>query len=1174
MQAENMFKNFGRLIALLAPTHSKKLESKARDMGRRQNPVVEPSGNVSKALTDRHVSQAKKFAKTHDWHKALKEWSTAKSLASEQANVSNRIYIGESRALRALARSHLARPKIEEAIEMKGRHATLLNEYASVLADLGENGRAIDLMIEVVGASPTSERFAQLISLYADEGMHERAHSTLSAAIPRYPQDPILREAEIALRLKFGDIGSDATLLDSLSATDYLFLDKRVSQSMPEVALTIGSENENIYVQRILNANRCIAPFSEKDDPNSVTAFAVWGATKSGRHDLLRMYAEKLKKPLLTLEYGFVSSLDIALNKAAQHSLIVNPGPIYFDSTQPTAAEKDLNDPAFSLTRDQIRRAENCIALLRDTKVTKYNHAPVLDMEVRLGEKIRPRILLVDQRFGDKSISMGLASASSFKAMFDCALAMKDHDILVKMHPDAISGGKGSYLKELVDSCDDPRITVIDYEVNPFSLFDVVDKVFVVVSQLGFEAAFSQKEVWCFGVAFYSGWGVTVDKVPVPRRRVPRTVAEVFHVFYLRYSRYWVPDSANHELEDLIDYVVANRAVITAPVNLPVSPSSVAKKILFIVPSGRAGASGRYMQTLGESLTSLGYSVTILAEGKGYPIRNGVRWRTLDFDGSKLTHALRQRLVEFSPDIIYMNGVRTRAQRAALEIMYLTGARLAVQSEDDDVDVYKHRRPSGRISHLTELDKEHVTYEEAAKFLSNLDWSSTLNVLFDPAYDRWIDPLLRIIINRAAELHTAIWYPFAERLRAEYGKPTLVVPPVASAGDFSRPMLTHSERCDVLRRYEIDPDKIVFFLGGSIYEYSDGFQLFLKAINHLARFAPGKIALIIAGKSTVDVDSLLNDTLDPEIQRIYLQRPSDAVFMELTKASDVCCSPGGDNRFELYRLPSRLVKAMAMGKPIVVGSCGFGATLQHGLNAVIIDGNDPLAWADRMASLLNSETRERIGRGARDFALIHFEPSVVASRLSDAFQNMRSGTQGNFLNITVSGKSRKTDIPLEIDAPLYKPLASLFGNGMDDVSDVLHIGPSCLASLSDYIRMAPRRVGLKGGIQTEMAEVGGSNKDIEVIAADTHPIDSVREWAAGSRALLVCELNGECETISYSDLIAAASKFRWIILSITGTTSVNPAEIARMIADGNTQAEVIDIPADGNKVFVIASRSF
>lgn len=332
--------------------------------------------------------------------------------------------------------------------------------------------------------------------------------------------------------------------------TAHLFSDVAFPFRRGVTTLPWRVRDKDVYLPEMLDFACVIAPFADPRQAGDVDVFCSFGVTDHMTHNLAREAAAKSGKPLVTLEYGFISSLDIALKGSRQHSIILSKGPAYYDSTQPTYGEAHLNSPAYSLSPEQQARARNTIDKIVDRRVTKYNHAPDLDLGEPLSTSSRPRILLVDQRYGDASVRKGLADDETFERMLDFALAQRGHDILVKLHPDAIGGGKGSYFAKLLTSRSvDKRVIRIDFDVNPYALFGVVSQVCVASSQLGFEALMAGKEVHCFGVPFYAGWGLTEDHVDVQRRERTRTLEEVFHLYYLECSRYYVPGVGLTELE-------------------------------------------------------------------------------------------------------------------------------------------------------------------------------------------------------------------------------------------------------------------------------------------------------------------------------------------------------------------------------------------------------------------------------------------------------------------------------------------------------------------------------------------------------------------------------------------------------------------------------------------------
>lgn len=97
-------------------------------------------------------------------------------------------------------------------------------------------------------------------------------------------------------------------------------------------------------------------------------------------------------------------------------------------------------------------------------------------------------------------------------------------------------------------------------EINPVSLLEIVDKVYVVTSQLGFEALMMGKEVHVFGAPFYAGYGLTIDYQKCERRTNKRSLEEMFYITYINYSYYVNPEKGERcEIEEAIDYLIKLR---------------------------------------------------------------------------------------------------------------------------------------------------------------------------------------------------------------------------------------------------------------------------------------------------------------------------------------------------------------------------------------------------------------------------------------------------------------------------------------------------------------------------------------------------------------------------------------------------------------------------------------
>ena len=1008
-----------------------------------------------------------------------------------------------SKAFKNLADCHRHNGDFENAAAVIRRGTALhpddfhlAERLAKFAIAAGFSDRAIAHLRELIANFPEANLamvYRQISEAFLAEGMLDRAEDALNEGILKFPEELRLREAKARLLTARGNLvlaaewqapsppaGDNESIRDPAIAdfTAHLFGGRFEPFGQGVVSIPIHLNEVNQHLPAMLDFAECISPLREPYQAARVDVFTTWGATDSPSHNLARELAAAHAKPLLCIEYGFISSLGLAINNSPQHSIIICPDSIYFDATRPSFLESRLNSSDYQITGEQQTRVENCISNIVRHRITKYNHAPQTDLSNLFPANGRKRILLVDQRFGDNSVEKGLGSERSFQRMLEAALRMPDHDIIFKLHPDAISGGQGSYLGRLVPKPLPRNITVIDFDVNPFCLFEVVDKVFVCTSQFGFEALMAGKEVHCFGVPFYAGWGLTHDRMAIPRRNRARSLHEIFQLFYIEHSRYFSPTRGVADLEDLIDYLVESKASeenhqITSTADVGTGTSDQRLKILIILPSGRLGASGRYIQNLGWSLCQLGCRVMVLAEGSSPPTDNGVRWLTLEFEGNRLAPSVRETITAFAPDIIYENGVRSRAQRAALEAMVLTNARFAMQSEDDDVQVFETHHGKAAADALTLIDMPTLAAKDIARFLQHNNWRHSLNVLLDPEFDRWVEPLLRVFCYRLASLHTAIWQPFAERLAREYAVPTMVVPPVASAADFERLPISPDERGRILRTYGIGPNHVVIFIGGALYSYSDEYAIFLDALNLTFAKTGRAMALVVtSSRSSLPVARMARERLLPGIAVADLGRAEDTAYMEMLKACDVVCSPGLPDSFNRFRLPSRLVKAMAMGKAVLTCRCGFGESLENGVNAFLTDGAAPADWAETLAACLDDAKRADVGNQGVVFAREHFDSDRVAAALKQKFEAMLTDPANPLADGILHGA---TD-PEAAGTAKARALAGIklrnrYHSTMQDaihlvaarcnhLGTVVHIGAGRCAEFDAYCRLGAERIVL------------------------------------------------------------------------------------------------------------------
>jgi capsular polysaccharide export protein len=218
----------------------------------------------------------------------------------------------------------------------------------------------------------------------------------------------------------------------------------------------------------------------------------------------------------------------------------------HFDGSMPSRLEQIIVS-GFEVDSLEIDRVKHLIHSIVENKITKYNYQ---SLEMKRFGKRKNKILVVDQAYGDYSVYKSGATEQVFLQMLnDALIENQDADILVKVHPDMIAnpnraGAKsGGYFGNM--NLDNPRIIIIKEEINPFVILEQVQKVYVCTSQLGFEALMSKKQVIIYGVPFYAGWGITIDRGDIEalqrRKNTKRTLEELFWFSYIWYSRYYDP---------------------------------------------------------------------------------------------------------------------------------------------------------------------------------------------------------------------------------------------------------------------------------------------------------------------------------------------------------------------------------------------------------------------------------------------------------------------------------------------------------------------------------------------------------------------------------------------------------------------------------------------------------
>jgi lipopolysaccharide biosynthesis glycosyltransferase len=292
------------------------------------------------------------------------------------------------------------------------------------------------------------------------------------------------------------------------------------------------------------------------NNPDEADAMLIWG-TKffNYRHKVFKNGAKK-NLPLFLGEDGFIRSKDIAALGFPGLSVILDNMGIYYDADLGGVFDQDLNSNE-PISLKEREAAERAMSYIRDHHLSKYNMVAAQELNFDPEKKYDSVVLVIDQRKGDQSVSGAKANQASFERMLNDAIKENPKSyILVKTHPDAISGGFEGYFNSYKPTAD--NIKLLHENLNPISLLKAADKVYVVSSQFGMEGLICGKEVYCYGTPFYSGWGLTTDRGAKRMVHKARSLEEVFHVAYMKHTFYYRPDSGQKtDIFGLLTYLQA-----------------------------------------------------------------------------------------------------------------------------------------------------------------------------------------------------------------------------------------------------------------------------------------------------------------------------------------------------------------------------------------------------------------------------------------------------------------------------------------------------------------------------------------------------------------------------------------------------------------------------------------
>ena len=310
-----------------------------------------------------------------------------------------------------------------------------------------------------------------------------------------------------------------------------------MDETIPATVFALGfSYRKRSIVRQFLVGHDVTFVNHQSKVPNGATV-AVWasgpfGVRFEGNETILQSMQKRFVKRIF-LEDGFLRSVGLGADLVRPVSWVIDGRGIYYDANHPSDLEVLLQTKEFDSAT--LKRAVEVRQTLLSNGITKYNVGT--KRWSRPADAVGLKTILVPgQVETDASIRHGALGIKSNLALLKAARQSNPNAWLIyKPHPDVAAGLRSKGAQEELASqwCNE---IVIDVSIA--QLLQDVDAVHVLTSLTGFEALLRGKEVVCYGLPFYAGWGLTRDSLSTPRRTRKLSIEELVAGALLEYPKY------------------------------------------------------------------------------------------------------------------------------------------------------------------------------------------------------------------------------------------------------------------------------------------------------------------------------------------------------------------------------------------------------------------------------------------------------------------------------------------------------------------------------------------------------------------------------------------------------------------------------------------------------------
>lgn len=157
------------------------------------------------------------------------------------------------------------------------------------------------------------------------------------------------------------------------------------------------------------------------------------------------------------------------------------------------------------------------------------------------------------------------------------------------------------------------------------------------------------------------------------------------------------------------------------------------------------------------------------------------------------------------------------------------------------------------------------------------------------------------------------------------------------------------------------------------------------------------LAIALLNRDGIPTRLIRTGFSDPDFEQSFGYDPSDQVIdlgyidrsklPELLALADVLVQPGCDDRFNKYRLPSKIPEFLASGRPVIIPRTNIGLELTHEREVLLLERGDPIEIAESCRRIFSDpDLARRLGENAASTARERFDSGKATDTLFDFYQ--------------------------------------------------------------------------------------------------------------------------------------------------------------------------------------------